>query len=154
MKEIKTGSIPTTEQIVLESCKEQWSLFNKDLISEFSTTGIIVIDRQPEAKVRVTIAVVKIIMPGEVHMKSTIKLNNGGGFDANSFEALERTDAFFTKEADGCIWIFLGYIKGKKNTPVIISHYEKFNYSVYSIVSVDEVDKFFPDGIPQNSALN
>ncbi len=155
MTEIKTGGIPKIEEIILESSKEQWLLFRQGVMRYFSTKGVVTVDRQSNKKVRVTITFIKVFTPNEMRKETITTLENRTPMNDAQFSSFEKIENFFIYQADRSTCLFIGYIEGKRNVPVTVMHYEKFNYSVYSIIEdKNDMNKFFPQGIPEKVHLN
>ncbi len=153
---IQTGTIPTTEEIELESCKDQWELFQKGLLPNFTTKGVVITDKESQIRKRITIIVLSIASPTDVISKSIVHvISSSRRLDENGIAGMAKINQFLVDEIDKSTWIFLGYIKGQKNIPVIILFYEKFNYAVYSVINTDEdMKKLFPHGIPSDISKN
>lgn len=156
MEEQKIKGIPPVGEIILESTRVQWELFSKEITSKFSTTAVITVNQETNRKVRITIVMEKIIDPKLSNLKSEIIPIEIKGYNNSESGAIIQSDQFFRNEIDKTIWIFIGYIIGKVNKPIIILLYEKFNYFTYSMINNEnDLQKYFPEGVPQpNPHLN
>lgn len=153
-----TGGIPDTEEIILESGKDQWELFIKGFLGPtFSTKGIVTIDKTNNVKGKITITIMEISPPGVYICKSTTGASPVGIINIKKDEAkgiIKVTDFLISKLHEST-WFFVGYINSKKNIPVIILYYEKINISIYSIIkNEEEINAYFSKGIPDNIRLN
>jgi|GEM_PF-4707381 len=156
MEKQKINGIPSIGEIILESSKDQWGLFRHGITNKFSTTALVIVDQEDRRKVRITIAVKKIIEPSISNLQSTVIPIEVTGFDTQESGGIIAADQFFRNCVDKTIWVFIGYITGKVNKPIIVLYYEKFNFATYSIVTnEDDLKKYFPEGVPQtNPNLN
>lgn len=151
---IKTGTIPATAKIELESSTDQWKLFSRGFLKNFSTNGVILVDKESNKKVRVSITMLQINPPDKFLSETRSILHSmTSGFEEKEIEGVVRARKFFFSEIDKRTWFFLGYINGKKNIPIIILHYDNLDYTIYSVITDDaEVKKLFPLGM--DSGMN
>lgn len=149
MEENKINGIPNTAAIILESNIDQWKLFSRGVTSKFHTSGIIMVDKITECKVRISIVMELIVTPQQYLPTTQIRVESSEGIDQSKSAGLARIDQFIIDEIDNSTWILAGYIAGKINTPLVIQYCEKFDYAVYSVIKeAEEITKYFPQGIP------
>lgn len=129
MGQKQSGKLPAEGLIVLESLPEQWTLFARGLINQFSTPGVIEFDNK---KVRVEIEVKMVFSPDRNIYISQIQGFQSNFLDKEKSNGARRASQFFYNLIDKKTWLIIGYIKGKNQIPVVINHYELLNLSVYA----------------------
>jgi hypothetical protein len=148
-----TGSIPKNEIITLCSNKEQWSLFAKGLINEFTTEALI--KRSETSTVKIKIDFTFVYSPELCISKSMAVLDYFSGISKNNAEGIRRANEFFVNYVGKKMWVIGGYIQGQTRIPIILLYYEIIDICIYSIKFSDEdISDFFPAGFPTDARLN
>lgn len=143
---------PTTQIIKLSSNIDQLSLLEKGLIKDIRTKGIV--SRKEQSNVIVNIRIIKVFSPKNFTgtFKTHLKTQTISKSDAI---VLETIYDFFNAFCNEKRWLIVGYIEGKKEHPILIVYYEIIDIAVYSIkFSTNEIENFFPAGIPSNPRNN
>jgi len=146
MGQKKTGKLPPEEIIVLESGPELWRLFEKRLISELSTAGVIAVE---DKKIRVEIEVQMVIPPEHNFLTTNVSVLLDT-FDTSKAKGVSRAEKFFFEKIGAVRWVLFGCLKGTNRIPVVIVHYERFGISIYAQKLLGEGGSFLPNGISLN----
>ena len=135
------GQIPVTEKLILESDESQWRLLTRGIINELRTSALI--ERSPENRVRIQLIIETILPPEQNTYTHSCMVQSSKG--PNICNGLARTNEFFDSMLSKKMWIFAGYIDGEQKTPIVITHYELFNVSIYTQKLVSEsIEAFQP----------
>lgn len=135
------GKIPATSLLKLESEESQWRILARGIINELKTSALV--ERLPGSTVRIQLVIKKIIPP-ESSQRITI-CHTETNFGEQVAAGLSRSREFLSDYLGKSAWLFIGYIDGEERTPIIITHYESVNITIYTQkLKAEEADKFFP----------
>lgn len=137
----KRGKIPATSSLVLESDESQWRMLAGGLINDLKTTALVELMDKPVKVVRIRLLIENIIPPEMTHseFKSYCEGNNGPQINSG----LSRISEYLNKKMEEGLWIFVGKITGRNETPVIITYYPKLKLFLYSQKLSSEKEKNF-----------
>ncbi len=138
---MKSGKLPMTQMMTLESNESQWRMLIRNLINELKTSALV--EREPGCKVRVNLVITKIIPPEQVRTmnvcisETTLGLNIAVG--------LSKSKEFLSDYLDKTTWLFIGYIESSEKVPILITYYQSINITIYTQkTGVEDIKKFFP----------
>lgn len=122
------GKIPITSKIILESSEEQWRLLVNGLTSRLKISGLV--EREKDFTVRVKLVITKIIPPEqafkEIHCNTQTNLNEAVS------NGLSRISEYLMKMLEDKKWLFIGFIDGDSQVPILITHYPYLGITIYT----------------------
>lgn len=147
------GKIPKTNKISIDNLAiDQWSMFNKSLITELTISGITI--NSDKRKIRLTFEVEKILSPREINFSRETLMHMTNNPDESHAEGVLRIDNFLSGYVNEKVWAIKATIKGKEgnpDTPVVIIYYENIDLAIYTVKEKEEsFSKFFPEKFSEN----
>ena len=123
------GPIRVTDMMYLESNERDWRLLTNGYIEKLETSALITRSKFSTIRIHLTITQ---IYPPEVQ-EQRISCQTISNDKTTIINGINRISEFVYNFFEQEKWVLVGYIKGRKNKPIIIVHYPIINITVYTI---------------------
>lgn len=137
------GKLPVTQLMILESDESQWRMLIKGLINSLKTTAVIEIEKESK-KVRINLVITNILPPENLRGINRCSTETNLGEEVTT--GLSRSKEFLGDYLDKTAWLFIGYIDGENEIPILITYYQSIQLTVYTQKLKEENNgSFFPN---------
>lgn len=137
-----TGKLPVTQKMIFESNESQWRMLMDGLINILKTSAIIELKKESK-RVRINLIITDIFPPEKIIKRNICSTETNLGEDFSI--GLNRSKKFIIDYLEETAWFFIGYIDGEIITPILITHYQSIDLTIYTQkLNQEESKLFFP----------